>query len=68
MNTITRDDAKAKDIAETIIWARSLGGLPTIESMQRQIRNEIDMSNVSAYAGVMAEEIIKRNKEWFNRE
>jgi hypothetical protein len=65
---ITRDESKAKDIADTIIWARSLGDLPTIESMQRQIRNEIDMSNVSAYAGVMAEEIIKRNKEWFNRE
>lgn len=68
MNQITRDEAKAKDIADTIIWARSLGDLPTIESMQRAIRTEIDMSNVSAYAGVMAEEIIKRNKEWFNRE
>jgi hypothetical protein len=64
----TRDETKGKDIAETILWARQLGDLPRISDMQRFIKREIDMSNVSAYAGEYAEQFIKRNKQWFDIE
>jgi len=66
---LDKHDKTAQDLGDTILWGREMGEYPTIKSMQDKIKQEIGMKalEVPAYAGLMTEEFIRKNGQWFDR-
>ena len=66
---LDRHDQVGTDIAHTILRAREMGELTTIKEMKENIKIELHLRclDVPAYAGMIAEQFIQRNGQWFDR-